>query len=367
MIHHAKHYATGRPLAVTVEADRILAVAESDRNPTRWVAPAFFDPQINGCLGISFNSPSLTAEDVRTVVGTCHEHGIGAFLPTLITTSSEAFCHGFATVAKVIESDRDLAKRIPGFHLEGPYLSGEDGPRGAHPREYARDPNWEEFQQWQDAAGGRIRMVTVAPERHGALLFIEKLTATGVVVAIGHTAATGQQIRDAVSAGAKTSTHLGNGSHAVLPRHENYIWEQLANDGLWASIITDGHHLPAAVVKCIVRVKGVGRTLLTSDAGSLAGMPPGKYTAWGTELEVLPSGKIVVAGTPFLAGSGHFTDACIGNVIRFAGVSLAEAIDMATARPRELMGLPVHTIEPGQPADLMFFDWEPGSDLVISE
>ncbi len=365
MIHHAKHYATGRPLAVTVEADRIVSVTESAQNPTRWIAPAFFDPQINGCLGISFNSPTLTADEVRTVVDVCHQHGIGSFLPTLITTSSEAFRHGFATLAKAIESDAELAKRIPGFHLEGPYLSNEDGARGAHPREYARDPNWDEFQQWQDAAGGRIRMVTVAPERAGAMPFIEKLAATGVVVAIGHTAATGQQIRDAVKAGAKTSTHLGNGSHAMLPRHENYIWEQLANDGLWASIITDGHHLPASVVKCIVRVKGVGRTLLTCDAGNLAGMPPGKYQSWGNEMEVLPSGKIVVAGTPFLAGSGHFTDACIGNVIRDAGVSLAEAIDMASVRPRQLIGLPVHSIEVGQPADLMVFDWKPDGNLRV--
>lgn len=366
MIHHAKHYATGRPLAVTVEGDRIVSISESAQNPSRWIAPAFCDPQINGCLGISFNSTSLTADEVRTVVDTCRKHGIGTFLPTLITTSSEAFRHGFATLSKTIESDAELAKRIPGFHLEGPYLSSEDGARGAHPREHARDPNWDEFQQWQDAAGGRIRMVTVAPERTGALPFIEKLASTGVVVAIGHTAATGQQIRDAVAAGAKTSTHLGNGSHAMLPRHDNYIWEQLANDGLWASIITDGHHLPPAVVKCIVRAKGVGRTLLTCDAGNLAGMPPGKYQSWGTELEVLASGKIVVAGTPYLAGSGHFTDMCIGNVIRFAGVSLAEAIDMATARPRQLLGLPVHTIEPGQPADLMLFDWEPGGDLRVA-
>lgn len=365
MIHHAKHYATGRPIAVTVEADRIVSVVESNQNPTRWIAPAFHDPQINGCLGISFNSPSLTPDEVRTVVDTCRKHGIGSFLPTLITTSDAAFRHGFATLAKLIDTDAELARRIPGFHLEGPYLSGEDGPRGAHPREHARDPNWDEFRHWQDAAGGRIRMVTLAPERHGALPFIEKLAASGVVVAIGHTAATGQQIRDAVTAGAKTSTHLGNGSHAVLPRHDNYIWEQLAHDGLWASIITDGHHLPAAVVKCIVRAKGVARTLITCDAGVLAGMPPGKYTSWNTEMEVLPSGKIVVAGTPFLAGSGHFTDACIGNVIRFAGVSLAEAIDMTTARPRQLVGLPVHTIDVGQPADLMLFEWEPGSDLRV--
>jgi len=366
MIHHAKHYATGEPLAVTIEGGRITEISESNLKPTQWIAPAFCDPQINGCLGISFNSPSLTADEIRKVVDVCRKHGIGTFLPTLITTSDEAFCHGFATLAKTIDSDAELAQRIPGFHLEGPYLSSEDGARGAHPREHARDPNWDEFQRWQDAAGGRIRMVTLAPERTGAMPFIEKLAASGVVVAIGHTAANGQQIRDAVAAGATTSTHLGNGSHAMLPRHDNYIWEQLANDGLWASIITDGHHLPPALVKCIVRVKGVGRTLLTCDAGTLAGMPPGKYTSWGTEMEVLPSGKIVVAGTPFLAGSGHFTDACIGNVIRYGGVTLADAIDMATARPRQLLRFPVHTLAVGQPADLMLFDWEPGGDLRVA-
>ncbi|HEV3438860.1 MAG TPA: N-acetylglucosamine-6-phosphate deacetylase, partial [Gemmata sp.] len=140
---------------------------------------------------------------------------------------------------------------------------------------------------------------------------------------------------------------------------------QLANDGLWASIIADGHHLPPAVVKSIVRGKGVSRTLLTCDAGSLAGMPPGKYREWGTDLEVLPSGKIVVAGTPYLAGSGHFTDLCVGNVIRFAGVSLGEAVDMATVRPRQLLGLPVHTIDVGQPAELVLFDWQPGGDVRV--
>jgi N-acetylglucosamine-6-phosphate deacetylase len=366
MILHAKHYTTGRPLAITVEGGVITAVVPSAESPRQWVAPAFFDPQINGCLGIAFNSPSLTPEQVRTVVDECRKHGIGALLPTLITASFDAFRHGFATLTKAIDSDAELAKRVPGFHLEGPYLSGDDGPRGAHPREHIRDPDWDEFRRLQDAAGGRIRMVTVAPERAGALAFIEKLAASGVVVAIGHTAATGPQIRDAVKAGARTSTHLGNGCHAVLPRHDNYVWEQLACDELWMSVITDGHHLPPAVVKCLVRAKGVHRTLITCDASSLAGMPPGQYREWGADLEVLPSGKVVVAGTPFLAGSGHFTDVCVGNLVRFAGVSLAEAIDMATARPRQLLGLPVTTIEVGQPADLMVFDWEPGGDVRVS-
>lgn len=364
---HARHYAIGEPLAITTANGRITAVGPSDQNPTRWVAPAFFDPQINGCLGIGFNYTDLTPEQVRAVADECRQHGIGAFCPTLITTSDEAFRHGFATLARAADTDPELARRIPAFHLEGPYLSGEDGPRGAHPREHARDPDWDEFRRWQDAAGGRIRMVTVAPERTGALPFIEQLTAAGVVVAIGHTAATGGQIRDAVTAGAKTSTHLGNGAHAILPRHPNYIWEQLADDGLWASLITDGHHLPPVVVKCLVRAKGVERTLITSDASSLAGMPVGKYRAWGTDLEVLPGGKVVVAGTPYLAGSGHFTDVCVGNVAKFAGLSLKDAVEMATDRPRQLLGLPVPTIAVGQPADLVVFDWQPGGDVVVRE
>jgi N-acetylglucosamine-6-phosphate deacetylase len=365
MILHARHYATGRPVAVAVEGGRISSVAESDQSPTQWVAPAFFDPQINGCLGISFNSPSLTPDQVRTVADTCRAHGIGGFCPTLITAGFEALRHGFATLAMALDADEELARRMPCFHLEGPYLSGEDGPRGAHPREHARDPDWDEFRHWQDAAGGRIRMVTLAPERKGALPFIEELTAAGVVVAIGHTAATGRQIRDAVAAGARTSTHLGNGCHATLPRHDNYVWEQLACDDLWASIISDGHHLPAALVKCIVRAKGLGRTLITCDASSLAGQPPGKYREWGTDLEVLPSGKVVVSGTPFLAGSGHFTDVCVANAVRMAGLSLADAIHLASEQPRKLLGLPVTKLAAGEPADLMLFDWEEGGELQV--
>ena len=360
MIFHARHYATARPLALGVENGRITSLSDSDRAPEQWVSPAFFDPQINGCLGISFNSTSLTAERVRTVADECRKHGIGALCPTLITGGFDALRHGFATLSKALDADAELARRMPCFHLEGPYLSGEDGPRGAHPKEHARDPDWDEFRRWQDAAGGRIRMVTLAPERKGAIPFIEKLAAGGVVVAIGHTAATGAQIRDAVKAGARTSTHIGNGCHAVLPRHDNYVWEQLACDELWASIISDGHHLPATVVKCVVRIKGVGRTLITSDASSLAGLPPGKYREWGTDLEILPGGKTVVAGTPYLAGSGHFTDVCVANAVRMAGVSLADAIDMASARPRQLLGLPVTTLEVGQPAELVLFDWREG-------
>jgi N-acetylglucosamine-6-phosphate deacetylase len=363
---HARHYRTGEPVAVTVSGGRIARVEPSAQTPARWVAPALFDPQINGCRGVSFNSPALTPDGARAVADECAAHGIGGFCPTLVTNSFEALAHGFRALARACATDPDLARRMPCFHLEGPYLSGEDGPRGAHPKAHARDPDWDEFRRFQDAAGGRIRMVTLAPERAGALPFVERLTASGVVVAIGHTAATGAQIRAAVSAGARASTHIGNGCHAVLPRHDNYVWEQLACDDLWASVIPDGHHLPPAVLKCAVRAKGVARTLVTCDASSLAGCAPGTYREWGTEIEVQPNGKIVVAGTPYLAGSGHFTDACIGPLVSGAGVSLAEALEMAGARPRALLGLPPAELAPGAPADLMLFDWD-GARLTAPE
>ena len=133
------------------------------------------------------------------------------------------------------------------------------------------------------------------------------------------------------------STHLGNGAHSVLPRHPNYIWEQMASDKLYASLITDGHHLPGAVVKSMVRTKGMNRIALVSDAVSLGGLPPGIYSN-GLH-EVLPTGKVVLAGTPYLAGAGHLLDVCVANAVRFSDLTLAEAVACAARVPAEIIGL----------------------------
>jgi N-acetylglucosamine-6-phosphate deacetylase len=303
---------------------------------------------------------------VRHVVEVCRRHGIAGLCPTLVTNSFAALFHGMTTLRQACESDSVVAAAVNGIHLEGPYISPADGPRGAHPRQHVRPPDWDEFSRLQDASGGRIRLVTLAPEQEGALPFIERLVTARVVVALGHTAASGDRIRDAIRAGARLSTHLGNGAHAVLPRHDNYIWEQLAADDLWASIICDGHHLPPSVVRCFLRVKTPAGTILTCDASSLAGLPPGRYREWDQEFEVLPGGKVIVAGTSYLAGSGVFTDVCVGTVIRFAGVSLRDALDMAGARPRELLGLPPLRLQAGDPADLVLFEWEERGDFLVT-
>jgi N-acetylglucosamine-6-phosphate deacetylase len=365
----ARHYATRQPVEVVCAHGLIQSIcAPSDAAVDAragWISPAWFDIQINGCEGHDFSSDQLTAEAVRQVVTTCRRHGIGAFCPTLVTNSYEALAHGLAILREAADTDPAIAAAAPAIHLEGPYISPEDGARGAHPRRHVRPPNWEEFQRLQDCAGGRIRLVTLAPEHEGSLAFIERLTAAGVIVALGHTAAGARQIRDAIAAGARLSTHLGNGCAALLPRHDNVLWEQLAADELWASLICDGQHLPPAVVRSIVRAKTPARIVLTCDASSLAGTPPGRYTACEQAVEVLPEGKIVVSGTSYLAGSWAFTDTCIGTVMHFAGVSLAEAVDMASARPRALLGLPPRRLQVGDPADLVLFDWEEGGPVQV--
>jgi N-acetylglucosamine-6-phosphate deacetylase len=367
----ARHYATGELVDVVCVAGRIDNIGPpSDQQPAvtgGWVAPALFDLQINGCDGHSFSSEQLTPAAVHHVVAVCRQHGIGGLCPTLVTNRFAALAHGLAVLRQSCDTDPKVAAALPAFHLEGPYISADDGPRGAHPRQHVRPPDWDEFRRLQDSAGGRIRLVTLAPEHDGALRFIECLVASGILVALGHTAASPSRIREAVAAGARLSTHLGNGSHAMLPRHENYLWEQLADDSLWASIIADGHHLPPAVVRCFLRVKTPARTILTCDASSLAGLPPGTYREWDQQFEILHEGKIVVSGTRYLAGSWAFTDACVGNVIRFAGVSLRDALDMAGARPRALLGLPSCHLEPGAPADLVLFDWQGNGEFRVQQ
>lgn len=365
----ARHYATGQVVDVVSTGGIIqtMTAPTADRpdHEAGWVAPALFDLQVNGCDGHSFNSGQLARADIRHVVEVCRKHGIGGLCPTLVTASRSDLVHGLTTIREACEAEPELARALPAIHVEGPYISPEDGPRGAHPRKHVRPPNWDEFRAFQEAAGGRIRLLTLAPEIDGALPFIEKLVDSGVVAALGHTAAAPEKIRAAIRAGARLSTHLGNGSHALLPRHENYFLEQLAADDLWASIICDGHHLPPSLIRCVVRVKTPARLILTCDASPLAGLPPGRYRDWDQDFEVLSIGKIIVPNTTFLAGSWAFTDLCLGQIMRCAEVNLAKAVDMASAQPRALLGLPPRSLEPGQPAELMLFDWQPGGDVQV--
>jgi N-acetylglucosamine-6-phosphate deacetylase len=316
------------------------AAADPPPGPRRVRLPGLFDLQVNGFAGVDFGDPAVGDDALLAAVDAVGKTGVTRLLPTLITSPLDTF----ASCARRIARLRTLA--VAGLHMEGPYISPEDGYRGAHARAFVRDADVDDFRRRQDAAEGRIRLLTLAPEVPGALRLVEHAVGSGVRVAIGHTAATGAQVRDAVGAGATLSTHLGNGCPGTLPRHPNVIWEQLGEDRLLASFIVDGHHLPPATVRAVVRAKTPARTILVTDAMAAAGMPPGRYTLGGQPVELDATGRVAAPGATNLAGSALTLDRAVANTARFTGLPLETVVEMASLRPAAYLDLaPVGSFE----------------------
>ncbi|MFN8454242.1 MAG: N-acetylglucosamine-6-phosphate deacetylase [Anaerolineae bacterium] len=333
-----RHYLSGEWYDFSLADGIIQAIRPASGSEGYWVAPGLIDLQVNGYAGYDFCSAQVTPGEVAAAAHKLAEAGVTAFCPTVTTNAFPVMAAGLRAIAQACKQFAAARERILTIHLEGPYLAPEDGPRGAHPREHVRPPDWEEFSRLQAAASGRIGLITLAPELPGALEFIAKARAAGVRVALGHHAANREQLHAAVAAGAIMSTHLGNGAHAQLPRHPNYLWEQLAHDGLLASIIVDGHHLPPAVVKTIFRTKEVQRLILVSDAVWVAGLPPGRYRFMGGDVELRPDQSVHLVGTPYLAGSALKLADGVNHIIHFAGATLAQAVEMASTNPAKLLG-----------------------------
>lgn len=371
-----RRYDTGQPVRVETSGSRVARVEPLDSESLRdgrtdgwpWLAPGLFDIQVNGYGGQEFSSAVLTEEKVGSILRAFEAFGVTRVLPTVTTEGHEVLKHALRTIASVCEGSPQWSRRIPGIHLEGPFITAEDGARGAHPKQHCHPPDWVEFQRLQEAAGGRICILTLSPEYDGSTAFLERVASTGVTVAIGHTSARPEQVHAAVDAGARLSTHLGNGSHPTLHRFRNYLWPQMADDRLAAGIIVDGHHLPADLVKVIVRAKTPERCILVSDLSGQAGQAPGTYTSPFSNVEILPDGRLVVAGQRELLGGASLPlSVGVANVMRFAGVDLKKAVEMATLHPARLLGLNVDTLEPGQPANLIQFDLAPEATDSPSE
>ncbi|MDP6775690.1 MAG: amidohydrolase family protein [Candidatus Latescibacteria bacterium] len=365
---------TTEPVTLVIRDCRIETIGDSAApegtlgGDDVWIAPAFFDVQVNGALGINYSRGDLTVARVLETTELIYKTGTGLLCPTVTTSPEDEAVSALRTLGEACEESKVTDASFVGFHVEGPYISSEDGPRGAHPAEHVRDPDWDEFCRYQEAAGGRIRILTLAPEREGAMPFIEKAVDSGVIVSIGHSGASQQRVHEAIAAGVRMSTHLGNGSHAMIPRHDNYVWDQLASDELWAGVIPDGHHLPPPFLKIIYRAKQKERICLTSDVSAIAGLPAGVYDrSYGEDkVEIHPNGKISLAGTPYLAGASLFLDTGIANVATYTGASLTDAVEMATANPARMLDVAdrVGSVDPGKEASLTLFRWEPGVAAV---
>jgi glucosamine-6-phosphate deaminase len=269
-----------------------------------YVGPGLVDLQVNGVNGVDFNDTALTEDDVVTATKYLLSTGVTTYFPTVITNSESNILKIVKTISGACDNNELVDSCVGGIHLEGPFLSGVDGARGAHNEKYLKAADWQMFERLQEASGNRIKIVTLAPECEGSFPFIKKCKENDVHVAIGHSNATTEHIEAAVKAGASLSTHLGNAVPLMLPRHPNLLWDQLAQDDLYASIIADGFHLPDSFLKVVIKTKG-DRTLLVSDATCFSGMAPGTYqTHIGDEVILNKEGRLALSANPrLLAGA----------------------------------------------------------------
>jgi N-acetylglucosamine-6-phosphate deacetylase len=338
----------------------IASVRAAAERPGKWIAPGWVDIQVNGFAGVDYNSPATPHDEIARSVQVQYSAGVTRFYPTVITGAPEDMLAALRNLARAKDTlPEGIA--MDGFHVEGPHISPDEGPRGAHPRQWVRPPDIDEFHRWQEATGGRVRLVTLAPEWPEASRYIEAVAAQNVVVSIGHTAAEARHIADAVSAGATMSTHLGNGAHGVMRRHPNYIWEQLAEDRLRASFIVDGIHLPASFLKVALRAKGVERAVLVTDASSPAGCQPGRYRLGEQEVDLTADNRVVLAGQDRLAGSALRMDHGVENLMRLGELSLADAVRLATVNAARAGRVPERQrgLVAGDRADFVLFDFDP--------
>ncbi|MCC7156898.1 MAG: amidohydrolase family protein [Bryobacterales bacterium] len=347
-----------------VQIDRVEPSIGAE-TPATVLAPGFVDIQINGFAGVDYNSPVAPHEAIEASLKKVFATGTTRILPTVITGSPADMAGALQNLAQARES---LAHghAMEAFHVEGPHICPDDGPRGAHPRRWVRPPDIDEYQRWQEAARGNVRLVTVSPEWPGTNRYIEALVRQGVVVSIGHTNATAGQIRDAVSAGATLSTHLGNGAHRELQRHPNYIWEQMAEDRLAASLIVDGIHLGAAFLKVALRAKGVERSVLITDAVMPAECEPGPYMLGEVEVQLHPDARVTLRGGDKLAGSSLRMDRGVENLMRLAGLTLPEALTTATRNPARVARVAgrLRGLERGERGDVVEFSYDSESQSI---
>jgi N-acetylglucosamine-6-phosphate deacetylase len=327
---------------VAVEFDEVIReIRPIDGIPVDdalWLAPGLVDIQVNGFAGVDFNNPKASLSDIARAVDMILSTGVTRCLPTVITGGPDDM---LACLRNLRTAWKELprARAIAGFHVEGPYIGADDGPRGAHPARWVRPPDLDEYRRWQDATDGGIRVVTLSPHWPEAPAFISAITKEGVTAAIGHTGANADQIGAAVDAGATLSTHLGNGAHSVLRRHPNYIWDQLAEDRLSASFIVDGIHLGQAYLRTALRAKTVPRTILVTDASAPAGAPPGRYRLGEQDADLTADGRVVLAGTDKLAGSALKMNQAVANAVHLGGLTLRDAVRTATVNPARMIHL----------------------------
>jgi len=324
---------------------------------TLWLTPGLFDIQFNGMLGYNLSAEGLTVEQVIEMNSALERRGILRWCPTICSQASEIVEKNLSIIRGAI--DGGSAANIHCIHLEGHYISSEEGYRGVHLPRFLRDPDPKEFDRWQKIAGGNIGLFSLAPERKGALEFIQKLKMAGVKVGLVHHHGDHQTIQAAAAAGADLSSHLINGCATLIHRQHNIIWSQLSLDQLWASFIADGYHIPPYTLRAVIKSKGIDRSILISDLSHLSGLPDGEYES--SEMTVvLKDGGLWVKekGTNLLSGAARTLEQDVEYLAVNAGFSIENSLLMASVNPARYFGVEGEMdIHAGREGPLAVFSW----------
>lgn len=309
------------------------------------------DLQVNGYKGIHFSDINLTRDDFIMACRAVFEAGTTAFLPTMITSPKEVYEHNLPIMAAVLQ-ETEFHGKLLGFHIEGPFISAQDGARGAHDTQWISKPDIEYLKQLIDWSDGQVKLLTIAADPEGAEKLARYAMSRGIAVSLGHQMASEADLARLVQAGAVSLTHLGNGVPAMLSRHENPVWAGLGNDDLVAMIISDGHHLPVSILKTIIRTKRPERCVVVSDSSSPAGLPAGQYEALGHKVVLEEDGLLRDLTTGYLGGSSASMLQCMNHLASLDLVNIDDLLAMGFDNPLALIRLGPDNVAHGR--DILF-------------
>jgi len=323
------------------------AEATRPAGPASFRSAGLMDLQVNGYAGVDFNDEAVNADALDHALHAMLAAGVTACLPTVITAPAALLEARLHALDEAVARSRLGPLMVPGYHVEGPFLNPGPGFRGCHPPAAMLLPDPALVERWGAGLQRPVLMMTLAAELDGAEALIRWLAARGKIAAIGHSDAGAAVVARAAEAGARMSTHLGNGLPGTLPKLDNPLMAQLAEDRLAAGFIADGIHLPRPALRAMIRAKGPGRAILVTDAVAAAGAPPGRYGFAGMAIDGDSDGSVRLPGARTLAGSALTLDRAIRNLVEWGIAGLDEAVVMASAAPAALLGpaLAAHGIE----------------------
>jgi N-acetylglucosamine-6-phosphate deacetylase len=305
---------------------------------TQLPIPGFVDLQVNGYLGVDFSSPDLTIDSFSMACRALLHKGTAAFLPTLITSPVDVYARNLPLIASALALP-EFRGRLLGIHLEGPFISPQQGAVGAHNPAWVQPPDLDLLLHLDAWADHSIRMVTLAAELEGAERLAAWAAGQGKLVSIGHTLGSPDDLERLSQAGAHSLTHLGNGLPKLLPKFANPLWAGLADDRYTAMLIGDGHHIPDGILRAMIRLKGLERTVIVSDAAPISGMPPGEYLTLGNPVILEESGRLYNPFTDGLVGSSATLLQCMNHLASLGFLSQKELLQVGFYNPLRLIGV----------------------------